>query len=166
MINLDHNISHLILIQLSNSKEFHSRRNEESDSLSSSIIYSSVHGDTATETLQVSGPLTDLPKSPFVIESRVVTDIAMMVLLHDGFSETNLDGKDIQVSLQNKSLRDWIVYCFAQILLSILLDNLQNINFSLELPFPPIPHDIKFVRFYYYYSKYSGSQYFYDLAIL
>ena len=164
MMDSDHNISQFILIQLSNSKEFRSMRNEESDSLSSSIIYSSVHGDTATETLQVSGPLTDLPKSPFVIESRVVTDIAMMVLLHDGFSETNLDGKDIQVSLQNKSLRDWIVYCYAQILLSILLDNFY-INFSLELPLPPIPTDIKFVWFWTTQNTVKANI-FYDLELL
>ena len=57
--------------------------------MSSHIVYSSFHDDTAVESLTVTGPHTELELSPFIIESKLSVDVAVLAMLHDAYTETN-----------------------------------------------------------------------------
>jgi len=81
---------------MSNSKDFTPVRTEGGN-LSSHIVYSSCHGDTTVESIDVSGPHVELANSPYIISSKISADVAVMVLLHDGYSETQINDKVLQV---------------------------------------------------------------------
>ncbi|XP_067938049.1 DNA polymerase subunit gamma-2, mitochondrial-like isoform X2 [Watersipora subatra] len=76
--------------KLSNSKDFSCERiGDELASTASHIVYSCPHGNTTVESIDVSGPHTELELSPYVIEARISVDVAMLVLLHDAYKETS-----------------------------------------------------------------------------
>lgn len=68
-----------------NSKEINSVRSEK-DAATSNIVYSCEYGDVMIESLSILPSLTDYPRTPAVVESKITADCAVLVLLYDAYT--------------------------------------------------------------------------------
>ena len=81
----------------SNNKRFEAVRSEdEGSNPSSHIVYSRFHGDTSVESLTVTGPHDELELSPYIIESKISVDVALLTLLHDAYLESTDGSKQVK----------------------------------------------------------------------
>ena len=86
-----------LYFKLSNNKRFEAVRSEdEGSNPSSHIVYSRFHGDTSVESLTVTGPHDELELSPYIIESKISVDVALLTLLHDAYLESTDGSKQVK----------------------------------------------------------------------